>query len=274
MFSDDLLSGILVLKGGNALSLVYGLSTRSSLDLDFSMDSDFLNVADARARLFQALHDRFDAMGFVVFDEQLEPKPRLDGEDMKPWWGGYELRFKIIEREKYEALKGRLDKLRINAAVTGSQQERTFTVDFSKFEYTEGKARQDFNHYTIYVYTPEMIVIEKLRAICQQMPEYPHNGRPSPRARDFHDIHSVVSKLGIDLASEENLELARRMFAAKRVPLGLLRNIGEHRDFHRQDWPAVRDTVAGATEEFNFYLDYVLDQVQRLEFLWVEDAPI
>jgi hypothetical protein len=113
-------------------------------------------------------------------DEALEPKPKL-GEDTKPWWGGYELRFKLIDRSRYETLKGRPDKLRMGATVTGPKQERTFTVDLSKCEYTVGKAEQEFDHFTIFVYTPEMIVIEKLRAICQQMADYPHRGRPTAR---------------------------------------------------------------------------------------------
>ncbi len=33
--------GILVLKGGNALDLVYDISNRGSIDIDFSMESDF-----------------------------------------------------------------------------------------------------------------------------------------------------------------------------------------------------------------------------------------
>src|SRR5512146_1421142 len=41
MFSDDVLFGRLVLKGGNAISLVYGYGTRGSLDVDFSIDGDF-----------------------------------------------------------------------------------------------------------------------------------------------------------------------------------------------------------------------------------------
>jgi predicted nucleotidyltransferase component of viral defense system len=36
LFSDDELYEQIVLKGGNALNLVYGLSSRTSLDLDFS----------------------------------------------------------------------------------------------------------------------------------------------------------------------------------------------------------------------------------------------
>lgn len=270
MFSDDRLLEHLVLKGGNALSLVYGLSSRTSLDLDFSMDSDFPDINDARERLFRALHERFDAVGFVVFDEQLKPKPRLDREDTKPWWGGYELRFKIIEQQKYQAFKNRPDKLRINATVTGEKQERTFSVDLSKCEYTEGKVSRELDYYTIYVYTPEMIVIEKLRAICQQMPEYPHKGYPSARARDFYDIFRVVTKLGIDLANGDNLDLARHIFEAKRVPLSLLVKIGDHREFHRPDWPAVRDSATEAVEEFDFYFDFVLGQVARLKALWME----
>jgi hypothetical protein len=119
LFSDDMLLERLVLKGGNALSLVYGLTNRTSLDLDFSMDEDFPDVEEARERLFRALRDRFDAHRLVVFDEQLEPKPKLEGEDLKPWWGGYELRFKLIDRSRYNTLKSRPDKLRINALVTG-----------------------------------------------------------------------------------------------------------------------------------------------------------
>jgi hypothetical protein len=274
MFSDDVLSDLLVLKGGNALSLIYGISSRTSLDLDFSMNSDFPNFGEARERIFDALRDRFGAMGFVVFDEQLEPKPRLDGEDTKPWWGGYELRFKIIEREKYEAFKLLPAKMRINATVTGEMQQRTFTVDLSKCEYTEGKVKHDLKYYTIYAYTPEMIVIEKLRAICQQMLDYPHRGHRSPRARDFYDIHAAVNKLGIDLSTKDNLELARHIFAAKQVPLGLLARIGDYREFHRPDWPSVRDAAGDAIEGFDFYFDFVVAQVERLEALWVENAPL
>ena len=41
MFSDDVLMDTLVLKGGNALDIVYKIASRSSIDLDFSMEQDF-----------------------------------------------------------------------------------------------------------------------------------------------------------------------------------------------------------------------------------------
>jgi predicted nucleotidyltransferase component of viral defense system len=270
VFSDDYFLEHLVLKGGNALNLVYGLSSRTSLDLDFSIDSDFPDLAEARERLSRALGDRFDAAGLVVFDLQLEPKPRLEGEDLKPWWGGYELRFKLIERQKYESFRSQIEKLRNYAIVTGRGQAKTFTVDLSKHEYTVGKTERELDHFTIYVYTPEMIAVEKLRAICQQMPDYPHRGWPSARARDFFDIFRVVTECGIDLASEHHLQLVRNVFAAKDVPLHLLSKIRDYREFHRPDWASVRTSVTGPVEEFDFYFDFVVEQVDRLKTLWME----
>jgi len=41
LFADDELAGMLALKGGNALSLVHGITSRTSVDLDFSITQDF-----------------------------------------------------------------------------------------------------------------------------------------------------------------------------------------------------------------------------------------
>jgi predicted nucleotidyltransferase component of viral defense system len=49
LFSDDVLLEQLVLKGGNAMSLIYHISPRVSLDLDFSMETDFENVEEVQA---------------------------------------------------------------------------------------------------------------------------------------------------------------------------------------------------------------------------------
>lgn len=50
LFADEKLTEQLVLKGGNALSLVYELSSRTSLDLDFSIAKDF-DDPEANSRL-------------------------------------------------------------------------------------------------------------------------------------------------------------------------------------------------------------------------------
>ena len=270
LFSDDLLFEQLVLKGGNALSLVYDLSPRTSLDLDFSLENDFTDLDDTRNRIFNAIRERFASAGFVVFDESFEPKPQVPRPDQQAWWGGYELKFKLIEQAKYKALGGSLEAIRRNALVVGPEQQRKFSVDMSKGEYCKGKVERELDSYTIYVYSPEMIVVEKLRAICQQMPEYTQRIHPSPRARDFYDIWRVVTETSLDMAMPEIFELVQHIFAAKKVPLALLAKVSDHREAHRPDWPAVVSAVAQELNEFDFYFNFVVEQISVLEPLWVE----
>ena len=270
LFSDDELFGQLVLKGGNALSLVYGLSSRSSLDLDFSIEKDFADLDDIRGRIFHAVKERFSSAGFVVFDQSFEPKPQVRAPHQQIWWGGYELKFKLIEEARHKAAEGDLETIRRNALVVGPEQQRKFSVDVSKYEYCRGKVERELDAYAIYVYSPEMIVLEKLRAICQQMPEYAQRTRPNARARDFYDIWCALAATGLNLSAPQNTDLLRHIFAAKEVPLRLLASIGEQREFHRPDWPAVVASVAGSVEEFDFYFDFVAEKVQALKPLWVE----
>ncbi len=173
LFADDELAGMLALKGGNALSLVHGITSRTSVDLDFSIAQDFSDFPRTKERIFHLLRDRFDSAGYAVFGEKITLKSLNDGEDTRPWWGGYELNFKLIRKERYEELlRSKPGKLSIEAMPIGPGQKRVFKVDLSKYEYIVGKEKRELDHHSIYVYTPEMIVLEKLRAICQQMPEY------------------------------------------------------------------------------------------------------
>ena len=237
----------------------------------FSLETDFEDLDRSRTRIFRALRDRFDSHGYAVFDERLQPKPRLEGPDERPWWGGYELCFKIIEKSKFQRLSP--EKRSLDAETTGPGQRRVFTVDLSKNEYTIGKRSFELENYTIYVYSLEMVVVEKLRAICQQMREYEF-GRGRARARDFYDIHLVLTSTSIDIASAENVELLRQVFAVKQVPLELLRLVGEYREFHRPDWPAVVNSAAADLEEYDVYFDLVIGQVNRLQALWIVEPPV
>jgi hypothetical protein len=267
MFSDDVLFGRLVLKGGNAISLIYGFGTRGSLDVDFSIDGDFDDLEDAARRIERALANRFLSVGYVLFDYTFTPRPSVVG--MKgERWGGYRAQFKIIGRSNYEKLGGNLEAARREAAIIGPLNKRNFTVDLSKWEFCEGKVYKDLQDFTIYVYTPAMLVLEKIRAICQQMTEYQVRSEKSARARDFYDIHVLISEARIDVEAPEVLELARQIFAAKDVPLELIGKLSDYREFHRPDWPSVEATVSGELESFDFYFDFVLSVTNSLEPLW------
>jgi hypothetical protein len=271
LFSDDVLFGQLVLKGGNAISLVHGISPRDSLDLDFSMETDFENPRDILARMEHCLASRFTVVGFIPFDVKLVSKPLEQREDQQPWWGGYQLEFKLIEETRHRSFGSDRERLRREAFVVGPNQQRIFRADISKREYTIGKVRAEFDNYTIYVYSPAMIAIEKLRALCQQMEDYAPTGKTKcPRARDFFDIFIIVTKTGLRLGSSENLDLIKIIFAAKEVPISLLGKLAQQRDYHRNDWPNVRATVAAPLEEFDFYFDFVLQETEPLHSLWIK----
>jgi predicted nucleotidyltransferase component of viral defense system len=270
MFSDDELFGKLTLKGGNALNLVYKFGSRSSVDVDFSLEADFVDIADAETRILRALTNRFAEMDYVVFDGKLVPRPALKQKPPDDRFGGYEFSFKIIEREKYDAYVSDVDRSRREAFVVGPVNQRTFKIQISKHEHCAGKREVELDHYTIYVYTPEMLAIEKLRAICQQMPEYAKRGHPVARARDFYDIRTILESTHAVLNAPENLRLISDIFRAKDVDMKLMKNIGDFREFHRPDWPSVQLSVTGELEDFDFYFDFVLQEVKLLEILWVE----
>jgi len=270
LFSDDVLFDKVVLKGGNALNLALGISERTSLDLDFSIENDFDNLEDIEKRISAALEKRFSAAGLVVFDFKFEKKPNVLREGVSPRWGGYMISFKLMERKKYQGLSGNIDAIRRDSLVIGPNQQRVFTIDLSKCEYVQGKQKVELDHYSVYVYSAEMIAIEKLRAICQQMPEYTLNRTPSARARDFFDIDLIVSRTKVDLTSGDNLELARQIFAAKEVPTTLLAKIGDFREFHRPDWESVRTSTRGTLQAFDGYFDFVVRLAASMKPLWNE----
>ena len=96
LFSDDELMDALVLKGGNALALVYKIGSRASIDMDFSMEPAFSDLDKTRARVFSTLRREFLSNGYIVFDEKFEIKPSRPRQDQPEWWGGYMVEFKLV----------------------------------------------------------------------------------------------------------------------------------------------------------------------------------
>lgn len=269
LFSDDTLFERLVLKGGNAMSLVYRLGNRASLDLDFSIDGDFSDVNDARDRIFRALEGQFSTAGYSLFDWIFEPKPLSPNPEKGDRWGGYIVEFKLIEKHLYEKLGGEIAAIRRQSLVTGPLQKRIFRIELSKFEFCRNSNEVEMDDYTVRVYTPEMLAIEKLRALCQQLPTYKGRVHKTARARDFYDIFVLVDEADVRIGPEISPVLSE-VFAAKEVPLVLLSELGTSREFHRVDWPAVQDSVSAKLQPYDFYFDFVIERTASLESLWKE----
>lgn len=278
MFADDELLEELVLKGGNAMALIHKISARASVDLDFSLKQDFgESTADVEARINNTLAETFREHGLEVFDFKMMEKPKAISDDMKDFWGGYAVEFKLATSDVFKEWSTDLDTLRRRAINLG--QGTKFLIDISRFEYTDGKQAVDFEGYVIYVYSPEMIVCEKLRAICQQMEEYGpiiKRGRAgSARPKDFVDIFVLIDKLKLNLSNDKMRQMLVSMFEVKKVPLNFLANIRNTFDFHSAGFPAVKSTVAAdfPLQDFRFYFDFTVDLVKSLEALWNVQPP-
>ncbi len=275
LFLDAFLLDNLVIKGGNALDIVHNINQRASVDIDFSIADEFLDQQDARDRIKTALELRLERLGLVVIDYSFEERPPETPNDPLPWWGGYAVEFKIIDKATYDSLGLTPEKRSMQAMVIAPEQARIFRIDISKNEYCGGKEEAEIAGVRVYVYSVEMCVFEKLRSICQQMPQYTEimtrHGRP--RARDFYDIYATVTRRGVDLSLPENHRLCESIFEAKRVPMHLLTQINNTREFHRADWDSVKVAVYGDVFEFDYYFEFVVEEVNRLNALWKIETP-
>lgn len=271
LLSDDLLMGVLVLKGGNALDIAYDITDRGSLDIDFSMDRDFTEAEKARIRnqVSYLLNNEFNQAGLCAIDVQFIDRPGKIDDRVKDFWGGYQLSFKIVTDAIMQAYKEDVDTLRRRAVSLTSGDKKIYTVDISKYEYL-GKVRpKEIDGTVIYVYSPEMLALEKLRAICQQDERYRDiiiSMTKQPRARDFFDIYNLYNTFKIDFSLPENIDLAQHIFAAKHVPLDFICRIPQAYDLHANDWESVIQTI-GRKEEvraFEFYFDFVVHTFRHL----------
>jgi hypothetical protein len=260
LFADDLLAESLVLKGGNALHLVHGIGSRTSLDVDVSAAAA-LDAEAVASRLERSLERRFYQKGYRVFDFRFERRPSIPS---NPKQAGYEALFKLVSRQTVDRAGSDVARLRREAEPLAPDQSRVFRIQISEYEYCDGATEVDVEAFTIRVYTPLMIAIEKYRALCQQHPDYAARSHKTARARDFLDIHTIVDRTGVHLGGEPSRQLFSAIFAAKDVPLALLRRLGEQREFHRADWPAVQQSTLEPLRPFDEYFDAVVAWVSEL----------
>lgn len=193
---------------------------------------------------------------------------------MGEFWGGYRLQFKILGTNEFDKLnlKGR----RQNAIPSGGR--RSFSVDLSVHEFCGDTMIKQIENYDVQVYTERMLVCEKIRALCQQLPEYRaivKSSHSRARARDYFDIHHIVTQCDIDFKDEEFWNTLVHVFEAKQVPLELLGKVDANRNFHRDDYDSVKNTVSEDLDdvEFDFFADFLRDKLAQLESRWKENPP-
>lgn len=276
LFNDDYLMDKLVLKGGSCIELAYNLHSRSSKDIDFSMEAEFddKTLEEVTQKIETQYRKFFPDIGYYPFDFKLKNKPRYVADNIK--MSGYGLSFKLITLEKYSLYKDDLSQLRSNSEPLGTGVKKDFVIEISKYEYCEQKEIKEIGGHKVYVYSPMLLVFEKLRAICQKMKEYRNRegDLDLPRARDFYDIFLLNTELGpIDYKSKENRDILKQVFDAKDVDLNLLSKVEEKRAIHENDFQTVLQTdfmSSKRIEIFDYYFEYVLGLIdEELEKFWI-----
>lgn len=265
MHDEKLMYG-LVLKGGNALQLVYDITDRASMDIDFSIEGDFteLDYERINSTLDALLNHEFQKENLIVFDIKFIEKPKANKVEI---WKGYNIEFKVTTQDNW--FVDNIEKTR-REAIKILGQSTKFSIDISSFEYTANAKKHDLDGTILRVYTPEMIVIEKLRALCQSIPEYQEiipTARTKGRARDFYDIWNICNQFTIDIDSEQNSILIKEIFKAKKVPISFLKLLEEYKDLQKENWKSVEDTLGSENNGFDFYFNFVMELIGRIKNL-------
>lgn len=267
LFLDDHLSELLVLKGGSALE-IYKLSGRSSLDLDFSLSKILKTITneDLKQMFYSAFNKYFKDKGFSIFSFKFESKPH-SANDLNCL--GYKILFKFLPTDIFDTVSSsgkNSDKRLHQEFIKFAGRHDVIQIELSKHEFCKTHDRKNLDDgLVIYIYTPEMILIEKLRAICQQMPEYEFRKRSSSRAKDFFDIYLLDNKYNIKerfIAYDQSLiKLTKDIFSIKKVDLSLIGKIDKCKSSHESSFQDLKDTVSNKEnlESFDFYFDYVVD---------------
>lgn len=130
-------------------------------------------------------------------------------------------------------------------------------IDISEHEYCGARRSRTIEGVKILGYSRELLVLEKLRAICQQHPDYEFRLSKN-RSRDFYDIYQLSEEVD-EVFIKKCRHHLKKVFDAKEVPYGILKAIWneEFIDEQRRGFEQVKDTVRGKVYDFNVYVEHI-----------------
>jgi len=260
----------LFLKGGSAMRLFDNLKSRLSIDADFSI----VRSIDHERRFFSAIKSSvgkaFRKLKFDVIDFKWEQRPRNRGPERPKWWRGWVCQFKLVA---FAHRGSSIEVKRRNALVPEGANSSVITIEISEHEYCGEKRTKTIRGVRILGYSRELLVLEKIRAICQQNPQYTYRVSKN-RARDFYDIHELTTH-GAGMAFRGSEGLIKKVFDAKEVPLHFLAALWDNAfiDEQRRGFDEVKDTVTGPVSDFDVYVEHLRFLVQEIYPSGVPQPP-
>ncbi len=263
IYSSSRLANLLILKGGSAMRLFDHQNARLSFDADFSIERALTNADPLFREMQHCFTARFSTHGYELIDFKANRKPKKIRKYFPVWWGGWTCEFKLVARKFEEKT---LDTKRRNAMIPQGANSPKIQIDLSEHEYCGVPRTKNICGKNIRAYSREMLVLEKLRAICQQHPDCPYRQQTKNRARDFFDIQALTTDTS-DAFNKRCRQHLKAVFDAKEVPLWILRALWNDDTFiddFRRGFGQVKDTVRGRLNEFDVYLEHVRFFVQDI----------
>jgi hypothetical protein len=262
IFKDRTLSRQMVLKGGSAIRMLEHDSTRLSIDADFSIRGSIKTSEPYFRKVARTLSREFGRLAYNVIDFRPTQRPRQLKPTMPAWWRGWLCEFKLVARADAAET---LEVQRRRALIPKGASSSIIEIEISEHEYCAKARTRSIRGVVVHGYTRELLVLEKLRAICQQHPTYRFRSNKN-RARDFYDIHRLCSgRMGAGFLARCRKHLPP-VFAAKEVPLSLLASLWDEEFIagQRRGFPQVVDSVTGTPRTFDVYVEFLRYLVQRI----------
>lgn len=255
IFSQDLFAEKIYLKGGQALRIKEKLKDRFSADIDFSTPQEIETNEVFFELLERALVGEFYSSGLSVFDFKAIRRPQIKSDFTPDFWGGWAVEFKLIEKDKRNL---DLERRRREALIPVGAPSSKIEIDISEHEYCESTEKIKVKSVEVNVYSRTLLMVEKIRAICQSHRDYPHK-ETRPRARDYFDIERIwniaLSSGNSEAFLKDCAKHLRKVFGAKGVDLILLERIFDQAfvDMQKANWQEVERTVSASLKPFEYY---------------------
>lgn len=266
IYQNDIFNETLYLKGGQAFRIAEKSIERLSTDIDFSVKGSIEDPESFFKILQVTLKNHFSALNLYAFDFKPVKRPKIAKSGAPDFWNGWAVSFKLIENEKKTF---ELDKLRREAIWPEGSEGKNINLEISQHEYCDSIQKIELRGSIIRSYSRALLILEKLRALCQQHPDYPLKG-DGHRARDYYDISTLLNKYTLKgerhaLIEECKLHLDG-VFTAKAVEKNLLLKITgpEFTSIQAANWEQAKATISGDKQSFPYYVAVVKDFISDL----------
>jgi hypothetical protein len=261
LYADPELAEHLFLKGGTALRLFENLAARLSVDADFSTDQSIEDPESFFQAIETALTRRFLHHNLDVLDFQYKRKPKTQRTDRPDWWGEWLCEFKLCSGDHRGTP---LENRRRNALIPRDAVSPKIPLEISDHEYCGTGQVSTIQGIPVQGYTRELLVLEKMRAICQQHPDYPYRLKKN-RARDFYDIQQLTQNPDDDFVESCRNQIDK-VFAAKEVPLTLLADLwnDSFTSLFTTGFELLESSIRGKILPFEYYLNHTRFLVETL----------